>query len=182
MHQYLDAVVHWKECFKDSQVEIRDLQGRLVQLEQEIETLKNTSRISRIPEPSNISRPKQKRASPYEPSEAPSKRTKVSSDSITLNDHLCNGLETDSQALGTSDYGKYEYGEINFFIFSLVLIEIWQAKQLSITYGKQINRTGNPTQTRQYCPIISVKLWTISHDMLQRSSRIAESSRWMPFP
>lgn len=167
--KYLDAVVHWKERFKDSQVEIRCLQGRLVQLEHEIETLKSTSTVSRDPKPSNISRSKQKRASRDEPNAAPSKRTKASSGSITPNDHLYKPIEEDFQTLGTSDYGEYEYDESNFSTFSLVLIEVWQAKQFSITYGKRINLTRISTQTRQYWHIISTKLHTMSQNMLQRS-------------
>jgi len=46
---------------------------------------------------------------------------------------------------------------------------VWQAQQPSIIYGKHINRTGSSIQTHQYWHIISVKLPTISRDMLPRS-------------
>ena len=149
IHQYLDAVVHWKERFKDSQAEILDLQRRLVQLEREIETLKSTNTVAKAPESSSVSRSRQKRPSRDEPSLPPSKRTKASSGSITPNDHLHQTLE-DFQDLGTSDYGEYECDENSVSTFSFVLIRIWQANQLFITYGKHINRTGSSTQTHQY--------------------------------
>jgi len=84
--QYLDAVTHWKERFNDSQIVILDLQRRLVQREQEIETLKSTSTVARVPESSSISLSNQKRASPDKPCVAPSKWTKASSGSITSTD------------------------------------------------------------------------------------------------
>lgn len=84
-HQSSNAVVHWRELFLDSQVEILNLHRKLQQLEHEVETLKSTSRVIRVSGSSTISESKQKRASSDEPSEARSKRTKVSSGSINTN-------------------------------------------------------------------------------------------------
>jgi hypothetical protein len=151
-------VAHWKERFKDSQVEILNLQKKLVRLEREIVTLKSTSTVTATSEPSRGTRSRQKRTSRDEPSLPPGKRTKASTSKITPNDHLYKGLEEDFQILETSDYGEYECDETTLL---LVLIRVWQAKQLSITYGMHINHTANSTQTRQYWHTISTKLHTM---------------------
>lgn len=162
-HQYLDAVVHWKERFKDSQVEILNLRRKLVRLEREIETLKSTSTVTETSELPGSTRSRQKRTSRDEPNLPPGKRTKTSSSNTTSNDHLYKDLQQDFRVLESSDYGEYECDETTS---SLVLMSISQAKQLSITYGKHINPTDNSTQILQYWHIISTKLHTMLHDML----------------